>query len=41
MSSMVKSLPPLHDIAALSGIDLPAFLGTLGQQEKDKDNKTA
>lgn len=41
MSSMVKSLPPLHDIAALSGIDLPAFLGTLGQQEKDKDNKAA
>jgi flotillin len=35
MSSMVKSLPPLHDIAAMSGIDLPAFLGTLGQENKD------
>ncbi|MBM3887369.1 flotillin family protein [Candidatus Dependentiae bacterium] len=42
MSNMVKSLPPLHDIAAMSGIDLPAFLGTLGQQNKDdRGNKAS
>ncbi len=35
MSSMVKSLPPLHEIAAMSGIDLPTYLGTLGQHNKD------
>jgi flotillin len=33
MSGMVKSLPPLHDIAALSGIDLPAFLGSVDQKQ--------
>lgn len=27
ISGMVKSLPPLHDIAAMSGINLPEFLG--------------
>ena len=39
MSGMVKALPPLHDIAAMSGIDLPQFLGTLGQQNKSDNNK--
>ena len=24
---MVKSLPPLHDVAAMAGLDLPKFLG--------------
>lgn len=28
MSSMVKSLPALHDIASMAGIDLPQFLGS-------------
>ncbi|MBA3030446.1 MAG: flotillin family protein [Desulfobacteraceae bacterium] len=27
ISGLVKSLPPLHDIAELSGLDLPKFLG--------------
>lgn len=35
MSSMVKSLPPLHDIAAMSGIDLPSYLGSI---DKEKNN---
>jgi flotillin len=29
MRNMVKSLPPLHDIAKQAGLDLPDFLGTL------------
>ncbi|MDR1429925.1 MAG: hypothetical protein LBI85_06510 [Spirochaetaceae bacterium] len=39
--NLVKTLPPLHDIAQQAGLDLPAFLGTLetkkdgGPDEKD------
>jgi flotillin len=29
ISSLVKSLPPLHDVAANAGVDLPEYLGTL------------
>jgi flotillin len=29
ISGMVKSLPPLHDIAAMSGINLPDYLGSV------------
>ncbi len=37
ISSMVKSLPPLHEIAAMSGIKLPEYLGKVGhQQETEK-----
>ncbi len=32
MSNMIKSLPPLHEVAAMSGIKLPDYLGNL---EKD------
>lgn len=27
MSSMAKSLPPMHDVAKLAGVDLPEYLG--------------
>jgi flotillin len=33
MRSLVKSLPPLHDIAKQAGLDLPDFLGTVGEKE--------
>ena len=26
---MIKSLPPLHDVAGLAGIELPKYLGQL------------
>ena len=29
MSSMVKSIPPLHDVAQMAGVDLPEFLGSI------------
>jgi len=31
MSGMVKSLPPLHDVAQMAGVDLPQFLGGISQ----------
>lgn len=33
MSNMVKTLPPLHEIAAMSGIDLPAYLGSIDKKQ--------
>jgi len=32
MSSMVKSLPPLHEVARLAGVDLPEYLGSMVQK---------
>ncbi|MBS1987917.1 flotillin family protein [Candidatus Dependentiae bacterium] len=42
VSSMVKSLPPLHEIAAMSGINLPAYLGDLNNPNNSSNtlNKT-
>ncbi|MBP5585213.1 MAG: flotillin family protein [Lentisphaeria bacterium] len=33
LSGMMQSLPPIHDVAAMAGIDLPKYLGEM----KDKD----
>ena len=35
ISSLVRSLPPLHDVARNAGVDLPEFLGTVN----DKDDQ--
>ncbi|HEX4068897.1 MAG TPA: SPFH domain-containing protein [Candidatus Babeliales bacterium] len=35
LSSMIKSLPPLHEIAAMSGVNLPAYLGDLQKNSGD------
>ncbi len=29
VSNLIKSVPPLHDVAAMAGVDLPAYLGQL------------
>ena len=29
LAGMIKSLPPLHDVAALAGVELPAYMGRL------------
>ena len=29
LSGMVKSLPPLHDVAEMAGLDLPKYLGDM------------
>lgn len=38
-SGLVKSLPPLHDIAEMAGLDLPKYLGAVKGVEKDKETK--
>lgn len=35
ISSLVRSLPPLHDVARNAGVDLPEYLGTMN----DKDDQ--
>ncbi len=34
LSGFVKSLPPLHDIAEMAGLDLPKYLGNLKEIQK-------
>ncbi len=36
LSGLVKSLPPLHDVAGIAGIDLPQYLGEIAKDEGDK-----
>ena len=34
---MIKSLPPLHDVANMAGLDLPEYLGKVaGKTEPEK-----
>lgn len=42
LSGMIKSLPPLHDVAGMAGIELPKYLGeiTTEQEESGKDTAT-
>lgn len=35
VSSLVKSLPPLQDVASMAGLDLPEFLGKIKADEND------
>jgi flotillin len=30
LAGMIKSLPPLHDVAAMAGVELPPYLGRMG-----------
>jgi flotillin len=41
LSGFVKSLPPLHDIAEMAGLDLPKYLGATAQPGKEKEEKKA
>ncbi len=34
VSSLVKSVPPLQDIASMAGVELPAYLGKMADSEK-------
>ncbi|MFP4380055.1 MAG: flotillin family protein [Candidatus Sumerlaeia bacterium] len=33
LSSMVQSLPPLHDIAGMAGVELPEYLGKMAEEK--------
>ncbi len=37
LSGMMQSLPPLHDVANMAGIDLPNYLGKVSNNEKPKE----
>ncbi len=42
LSGLVKSLPPLHEVAGMAGIELPQYLGKIvEQQSADKLKKTS
>ena len=32
VSSLIKSLPPVHDVAAMAGVDLPDYLGNMKEE---------
>jgi len=33
LSGLIKGLPPLHDVAAMAGIELPKYLGEIAQEQ--------
>ncbi|HOK65603.1 MAG TPA: SPFH domain-containing protein [Anaerohalosphaeraceae bacterium] len=35
LSSLIKSLPPLQEIAAMAGVELPAYLGKMSEERKE------
>lgn len=40
LSGMVQSLPPLHDVAKMAGLDLPEYLGKVSDQDKTEVKKS-
>lgn len=38
LSGLIKSLPPLHDVAGMAGIELPKYLGEIAQGEPTTKN---
>jgi flotillin len=38
-SGLVKSLPPLHDVAAMAGLDLPEYLGRMTDERSPERGK--
>lgn len=36
VSNMIKTLPPIHEVAQMAGVDLPSFLGDVRQPEREK-----
>ena len=38
-SSLIKSLPPLHEVARMAGIELPEYLGKMVDQQEPDPHK--
>ncbi len=38
LSGLIKSLPPLHDVVGMAGIDLPKYLGEIAPGEASTEN---
>lgn len=41
LSGMMQSLPPLHEVAKMAGVELPSYLGTLKDQEVVQEKESA
>jgi flotillin len=41
MSSLIKSLPPLHEVAGMAGVELPGFLGNVSDGHAARKGKVA
>lgn len=41
LSGMMQSLPPLHDVASMAGIDLPGYLGKVKYDTQDQEKVAA
>ena len=39
IASPVTSLPPVQDVAAMAGVELPSYLGRIKDDEKKADEK--
>ena len=39
LSSLVRSIPPLQDVARMAGVELPSYLGAMTEQKEEKDGK--
>lgn len=37
--ALMRSLPPLHDLAGMAGIDLPEYLGQVAEEAAKKGAK--
>ena len=40
ISQFVKSLPALHDVASMAGLDLPKYLGKITNESVEEDVST-
>ena len=40
LSSMIKVLPPLQDIASMAGVQLPEYLGRMAENENNEDSES-
>lgn len=38
LSGLIKSLPPLHDVASMAGVELPQYLGEMIVDKKNKES---
>ncbi|MDP2604939.1 MAG: SPFH domain-containing protein [Deltaproteobacteria bacterium] len=41
LAGLIKSLPPLHDVAAMAGIELPQYLGDMTPEKTSTSTSTA
>jgi flotillin len=40
VSSLIKSIPPLQDVASMAGVELPSYLGKVAEEEMPSEKKS-